>query len=49
MTQVVIPGKWPQSIIKGEKFTIAVDGSEEKTIPLVCAAMGMRQGEIVVE
>jgi hypothetical protein len=28
---------------------IEVDGIEAKTIPLVCAAMGMKQGEIVVE
>jgi hypothetical protein len=49
MTEVMIPGKGPHAIKNGEKFTIAVDGSSAKTIPLVCASMGMKQGEIVVE
>lgn len=49
MTEVVIPGKGPHTIKQGEKFVIDVDGSGAKTIPLVCASMGMKQWEIIVE
>ncbi len=48
-TQVVIPWKWPHTIKKWEAFEIAVDGSKAKTIKLVCASMGMRQGDIIVK
>lgn len=46
---VILPGVWEHYIKKWEKFTIDVDGSEPKTIRLVCGSMGMRQGEIVVQ
>ena len=36
-------------IKKGETFELLVDGSKVTKIPLVCSAMGMRQGEIVVQ
>jgi sulfite exporter TauE/SafE len=49
MSQVIIPGKWPHSIKQWESFEIDVDGSSVKTIKLVCASMGMGQGEIVVQ
>ena len=48
-TQVVIPGKWPHTIKKWETFEIDVDGSKPKTVKLVCAAMGMREGDIVIQ
>lgn len=49
MQQVVLPGKGPQNIRNGETFDIVVDGTTPQKIRLVCAAMGMYQGEIVVE
>lgn len=36
-------------IKKWESFELLVDGSKVTKIPLVCSAMGMRQGEIVVQ
>lgn len=49
MTQVIIPGKWPHTIKQWQPFEIDVDGSSAKTIKLVCASMGMRQWEIVIQ
>lgn len=49
MSQVIIPGKWSHTIKKWETFEINVDGSVAKTITLVCAAMGMQQGQIIVQ
>ncbi len=48
-TAVVIPWVWVQPIIKWKSFEILVDGSSPKTIPLVCAAMWMGMGKIVVQ
>ncbi len=36
-------------IKKWESFEILVDGMKAKTIPLVCSAMGMKMGEIVIQ
>lgn len=49
MQQVVLPGKWAQNIRNGETFDIIVDGTKAQKIPLVCASMGMSQGQIIVE
>ncbi len=48
-TQVVLPWVGAQAIKKWQSFEILVDGSSPKTIPLVCAAMGMSMGQIVVK
>lgn len=36
-------------IKKWQSFELLVDASQNKTIPLVCAAMGMRMGEVVIQ
>lgn len=46
---VIIPWKGEQYIKKWEKFTISVNGSIAKNIPLVCGSMGMSQGKIVIK
>lgn len=46
---VILPWVWEKFIKKWQAFTINVDGSESKTIRLVCGSMGMRQWEIVVQ
>lgn len=48
-SQVMIPGKWAQTIKKWIPFEIMVDGSSPRRIKLVCASMGMRQWDIIVE
>lgn len=47
--QVVIPWKWPHTIKKWVPFEIMVDWSSVRKIKLVCASMGMRQWDIIVE
>lgn len=46
---VILPGGREQYIKKWEPFTIEVDGSQSKTIRLVCGSMGMSQWEIVIQ
>lgn len=42
--------QWKEyQIKKWETFELFVDGSKATKIPLVCTAMGMRQGEIVIQ
>jgi hypothetical protein len=47
--QVVIPWKWPHTIIKWQPFEIMVDGSRSGVTKLVCASMWMEQWQIVVQ
>lgn len=49
MSTVVVPGKWVIQIKEWQSFTIDVNGSKAKKTRLVCASMGMRQGDIVVQ
>ena len=49
MQQVVLPGQGVQDIRKDLTFDIVVDGTQARKIPLVCSAMGMSQGQIIVE
>ncbi len=46
---VVLPWKGVQPLIKGQTFEFLVDGTSAKKIPLVCASMGMSEGEIVIK
>lgn len=49
MQQVVLPDSTIVDIIKDQPFIMNINADTAKTIPLVCASMGMKQWEITIE